>query len=284
MGLSRRTLVTAGAAVAIGLAGCGGGSIPASPVAAVQAAYKATTGVETAKISMSQTITATGRRMEFSGSGAIDFSESAVKLTMQSERLGNKATTVRMIDRVVYFKVPKTNAFMPKPWIKVDPSKFAKKTGGRLPAGGMGRMRSPAQMLSLLRSTSEQVTEVGTEEVRGVSTTHYKLRVDIQELATKQGASAKLARKLKEVVGQTIPVHVWLDDQNRVRRQQLDMTIKQQGKRAELSVTIEFFDFGAPVHITVPPPGKTMSMQKMLNGLEKMQQKLKDMELSQNNG
>lgn len=308
MRVSRWSVVAACAAATVGLAGCGGngatqtatqdsdkqqqttdqGGGGGSPVAAVQAAYSATTAVKTAKVHFSQTVDMGSRKMSMKGNGVINFTAPAVQMTMSmsgmSGLMQGKKTAVRMVDGVYYVKLPKIpgmgkmpgNFEMPE-WIKLDPGSLAKKTGQKMPSSmRTENMKSPAAMLALLRGASEKVTKVGTEQVRGVPTTHYKLTVNVKQLANKRGMGHRMASKMAKMVGRTMPVHVWLDDRNRVRRQMLDLSISKDGKTAKMHMVMELYDFGTPVQVKAPKGAMTFSrmMKKMTQSIKNMREDL----------
>ena len=91
---------------------------------------------------------------------------------------------------------------------------------------------SPIKLLELLRSASLKTERVGGEEVRGESTVRHALTVDCKKA------------ELFDCDGQTAVVGVWIDDDGLVRRIRLDH---------RLAVNLEFFDFGVPVEVEVPP-------------------------------
>ena len=94
-----------------------------------------------------------------------------------------------------------------------------------------------SETLEYLRSVGDDVTEVGTERVRGVDTTHYRATVRLTEL----GASPELDR---------YPVEVWLDEDGRTRRY-------RSGTLGTDEVLVwEFFDFGVEVDLSPPAPDK----------------------------
>lgn len=96
------------------------------------------------------------------------------------------------------------------------------------------RLAASTQSLEYLRSVAEDVTEVGIEEVRGVSTVHHQGSVRLTEL----GAAPEFER---------FPVEVWVDEDGRTRR----FSYHPIGSQ-ETSVW-EFYDFGVPVELTPPP-------------------------------
>jgi hypothetical protein len=90
---------------------------------------------------------------------------------------------------------------------------------------------SPVRMLDLLRDASRETARVGEEDVRGEPTAHYELTVGCEQ--------AEIACDDESVV------EVWVAEDGLVRRVAVD--------EVGTSVTMEFFDFGVPVDVEVPP-------------------------------
>ena len=88
--------------------------------------------------------------------------------------------------------------------------------------------------LEYLRSVAD-VSEVGSETVRGVDTTHYRATAHL----TKLGAPPEYDR---------YPVEVWVDEDGRTRRYS-HHPVGSDG----LTYVWEFFDFGLEVELAPPP-------------------------------
>ena len=71
-----------------------------------------------------------------------------------------------------------------------------------------------------------------------------------------------------------LPVEVWLDDKNRVRRYAMDATVPvpedapemPEGGEMRTSIVAEYYDFGTPVDVQAPPPDQTTEGSKLLSG------------------
>lgn len=225
---------------------------------AVRSAYDRTAEEDTAEVKLRVRTSAGGASQTANGRGAVDLDDgdSVMTLTMEGQRIEQ-----RVVDQVLYQKLPKGQAPGGKPWIKIDLGKVAAQqgTGGR-------SMSDPAQSAAYAKAiTDKDVTEKGSATVNGVKTTHYRVSVDVAELP--QGDT------LREQVGPTLPMDVWLDDEGRMRRQQIDMTVKapettQRSSSAASSapekVTVrtvmDFTDFGTEVEADAPPAGQVTDM------------------------
>jgi hypothetical protein len=128
----------------------------------------------------------------------------------------------------------------------------------------------PTSFLAYLRGVASDVQEVGHDTVRGVDTTEYEATVDLRRAIERGVASAEARAQVQaalDLVGNLeMPVKVWIDAQDRVRRLELEMDMSGALKHAGMpsgmhplmSVIIELHDFGLPVHVKSPlsPGGK----------------------------
>lgn len=276
----RWPLVAAGVAVVVGLSGCGGaGSDPAakgsskpddgsSALHAVKVAYQKTTKAKTAKFSLNEDVQASGKgSTKLVGAGAIDFTTKDAAFTMKLPS-GMKMQS-RIIDGVSYMHLPAA-AQAPKPWLKIDINKLVKaRTGKTLQQLAQQAGDTPSQPLSYLKGVSSEVTEKGTATVRGTETTHYHAIVDLDKAtAGLKGHAAKAALKKTEKAlgGHTLPLELFLDDQGRVRREQMTVPSNTEKFKGQADLTIDFFDFGAPVRVSAPPAGQTMDLADLTKG------------------
>ncbi|MEU4655883.1 hypothetical protein AB0G32_18380 [Streptomyces sp. NPDC023723] len=225
--------------------------------AEVRAAYDKTAEAESARTTIDMELAAGGRTVTSEGKGAIDLAEGDSVMTITAQ---DTAIEQRVVDQVLYQQVPDQQASAGKPWISVDLAKVAAQQG--LSTQQIG---DPAQTAAFAKAITDQdVAEVGPEQVGGVDTTHYKVSVDVSRLP----AGELLAGQL----GPTLPMQVWLDDQGRLRRQQLDITVEApasasataQGsaspQQLRMSTVMTFSDFGTEVDAEAPPAGQVTDM------------------------
>jgi len=225
--------------------------------AAVRTAYTKTAEDETARMTLRTETSAAGKSATANGEGVIDLEDGDSTMTISA---GGQKVEQRVVDQVVYQKLPpRQRAQIPgdKPWIKID----LKKAAAEQNSGSSNQINDPAQSAWLAKGITNRNTEkVGTATVDGVRTTRYRVTVDIDKLS---GTAA-----LKRQVGPAIPMDIWLDDQGRIRRQQVAMNLKpteQPDKSAapeKLTVRtlIEFSDFGTDVDADAPPSDQTTDL------------------------
>ncbi|MEV3972995.1 hypothetical protein AB0K68_33485 [Streptomyces sp. NPDC050698] len=267
-------LGVAGALAGTVLVGCGDGDsgdaaqgVSAKPGAgaeergtrAVRSAYDRTAEEDTAKVKLRVRTSAQGAAQTATGQGTVDLDDgdSVMTLTAQGQRIEQ-----RVIDQVLYQKLPKGQAPGGKPWIKIDLGKVVAQQGT-----GDQSMSDPAQSAAYAKAiTDKDVTKKGTATIGGVETTHYRVSVDVAKLPN--------GDTLRKQVGPTLPMDVWLDDEGRMRRQQIDMTVKAPAAAKQRSSTdassapekvtvrtvMDFTDFGTEVDADAPPAGQVTDM------------------------
>jgi len=119
--------------------------------------------------------------------------------------------------------------------------------------------QDPTSVLEVLRGVSDDVTTVGTEEVRGEATTHYAATVDVAEALAAAAPESRdaLDAQVDDLLGglESIPVDVWVGDDGLLHRFQVAV----EGQGAEATLTLELFDHGDDVDIEVPAPADVHS-------------------------
>jgi hypothetical protein len=222
---------------------------------AVRSAYDKTADAETAKLTIKVKADANGTSVTADGQGAIDLAEGDSTMTVTAE---GQSIEQRVVDQVLYQKVPDQKTAGGKPWIKIDLKRVAGQQGANPQQIG-----DPAQSAAYAKAiTDKDVSKVGTEKIDGANTTHYKVSIDVAKLP----GGAQLAKQ----VGPTLPMQIWLDDEGRIRRQQIDMAVKAPAsarpegsaapQQVKVSTLMEFSDFGTEVEAEAPPAGQVTDM------------------------
>jgi hypothetical protein len=129
---------------------------------------------------------------------------------------------------------------------------------------------NPAQQLDYLRSVSGDLKELGKDTVRGVSTTHYRGTVDLEDYEklvpeNQRESVRKTIQQLEKTMGgrSSYPVDVWVDSANRVRRMAFDMRSETPNGTVTTKLQMDLFDFGAPVKVELPPKVQTMDIDQL---------------------
>jgi hypothetical protein len=113
---------------------------------------------------------------------------------------------------------------------------------------------------------SEGNEELGKEDIRGEETTHYRARVNLEELVKQVPANERPPDELmQQFGGPVIPVDVWIDGESRLRK-----IVISRPKIAEddfsgpvLTRTVELYDYGVEVDVQ-PPEGELISEEEFM--------------------
>lgn len=179
-----------------------------------------------------------GGILDQSGTGVVDFTgdEPASRTEATGGMFGDQTVTTVMVDGTSYVQLPMGGGSSQK-WFKTDLQDLAGGAGIDVPT-------DPEGGFALLEPGIEEVTYVGEEEVGDDDTDHYEYTVDVTKTDM-----AGVAPQMPE----TIDVDVWLDEENRVRKQVQDMG-------ALGTSTNESFNWGTDVEIEAPPADQVSEM------------------------
>ena len=268
-------------------AACGSGdeaSAPkeeASPEAELAAAATKTTDAGSYRAEFTLTMDGAvpgspGRRVAMNGEGVFDTKAQSGRMTFDMSEFA-RAVGARdfgdielVMERfVMYMKFPLLQELQPrmKPWIRFDLRKIAAQQGRGLAGLDQLNQSDPRQALLDLRAASGRVDEVGEEEVREVSTTHYRMTVDLEKVSKLNREQRENVERVIEQSGvRTVPTEVWLDDDGLVRRMKLAYDDMQfaAGQRGDMAMTMELYDFGTAVEVEPPPAGQVIDIEKFM--------------------
>jgi hypothetical protein len=215
----------------------------------------------------------------FTGQGAMDVKGPLMTMTMDMASLMSPAerkagTKVGMVlnDQAMYMQFPglakETGG---KHWMRLDLATL----GEGNPFAAMAeqfRDADPSKNVEFLEGVKD-VTTLGTEDVRGVSTTHYKVTIDLKQALNDvpEGLRAMVSEALAQMGGDgTLPGEVWLDNDGLPRRFVYDMSLPvgEGGAPAVLHFNMEMFDFGLPVSVTIPPDNDVVDAGSLFGGVD----------------
>jgi hypothetical protein len=118
-------------------------------------------------------------------------------------------------------------------------------------------LSNPATLLDFLRTGSSEVRSAGRERIDGVQTTRYdgvldfEKVVELSPLAGRADLRAELSL-MRDAADTSLRYSAWVDSDGVTRRLELDHT-------GASALTIDFYDFGVPVHVSVPRNDKVLS-------------------------
>jgi hypothetical protein len=243
-------------------------------------AAEATAAVDTQRMSMVMategapmggdlTITAEGEFDNDAGRGAMTTDMGAAFEDLAGSGFPEGASTMEMVldGDTVYLRSPLFSMFADEDteWVSVPADELGSDAGF-----GSGA-EDPGAFLEFLQRAGGEVTEVGIEEVRGVETVH--VRTDLDLVAMLEDAAPEERAELEEALEglgegaeafRTLPVEAWIDEGGFVRRFTMDFDFSELGGSAmgelAMTITVELYDFGEPVSITVPDPSEVSSI------------------------
>jgi hypothetical protein len=278
----------AGVVAVLGACGGGGASLSAEPLSLAQLTSAAETSAEASsgrfEFSMDMALPGAPGAFAFSGDGAFDTTNDRASLSFDLSSLagllGGLAAGLGGADapdfsdpaawkidavtdgKVVYLKFPVIADQLPegKSWVRVDPSATGTAAGFDLSELEQFTSNDPRSLLDFLKAVSGEIETVGTEELRGVATTHYRATIDLRnyEQLVPPADREELRTMLGDLVEQSglaeMPFDVWLDESGLVRKVELTFSASPSGTADALdaSVSFELFDYGADVDIAVP--------------------------------
>jgi hypothetical protein len=274
----------AAASMALVAAGCGGSDTAQDNLGAtVLAAATNTAEAETSKASMAITVAGASAEqtepLTVTMDGALNYEsgQGAFTVNTPATAASPASSTEMMIDNTnAYLRLPAEAAaqFNGKTWLKIDTNATSEAAGVDLAALSTDS-GNPAEGLEMLQGISDDVTEVGKEEIRGDSTTHYRGSLDFAKAAEKESDQAKknaLAELGKLYGNRPLPLDVWLDDKDRVRKMNftVDMSTLSAPEATQgttqtgtVDFSMEFYEFGTDVQVTIPPTDQVITQQEL---------------------
>jgi hypothetical protein len=197
--------------------------------------------------------------VSFTGNGAVDVRRQRGHASMDMSALARQAGapaanqddwTMDMVfdRRFVYMKFGLLAAALGgKSWVGFDLERVSEALGidSSLIRSQQQQGADPASTLRFLKAASDEVEEIGTEQVRGVESTRYRATVDL----TRFPGVAELGGD------DQMETEVWVGEDNLIRRVKWSQSIKPQGtdQAVDASFTCEYYDFGTEVDVDPPP-------------------------------
>jgi hypothetical protein len=254
-----------------------------NPKQALLSASSKTVGGHTARMSFTTRIRAkTGAPTDITGAGVFDLTKHQGTLNVKLPPFGGQdlgTIEVRIFETTIYEKLPAKLASLAgsKGWGKIDLDALAKQNGFDLNSLAQAQSGDPLQALDLLKTVSDDVTEVGKEKVRGADTTHYRATVDLgKALAANQQLDAAAKSNLGSLYKNfTVPTDVWTDSEGRLRKMTYTIDpakfdaagLSSNPKVASgvqqiagIDLSFELYQFGVPVSVTVPPSSEVTDL------------------------
>lgn len=263
--------------LAAGAVGCGGAKpaekpVAMTPAAAVARAAKNTEDITSFEYRMTGTVPEAGK---VSGEASMRL-KPTVAMSMKMEASGSPAgdgeMEIRLVDKAMYIGggAEMAKEMDGKSWMKFDLSGTgADKELAELGSPGQAEQNPAAE--STFLTGAKDVKKVGTEEVDGVRTTHYKGTVGLADLRDSlKGSDAETRKQREKSIEQyedlgvdKLAMDIWIDGDDRTKR----FRTRGDTDKGPLDTTITFLGFNEPVRVTAPPAGDVVDLAEMLGEL-----------------
>ena len=281
------------ALVAVVAAGCGAEEI--DPRTAVAEASSNTTNAGSSRLEFSLAMTIAGQEIALTGNGEFDYAAQRGRLAYDMSSIlegipgappgvfGDGMMELVYDENAFYIGFPEGSAIEQelgsgKRWMRIDLGTLGDAAGFDL--GALMQLdQNPVDQLRLLQAASDEVEDLGREDVRGVETTHYRARVDfdratdaaLDQADLPEGEREALERQLRDLQEQagadaTISMDVWLDDEGRLRRSTMEMAMVAEGEELTTQMTMELYDFGVEVDVEPPPAREVIDLADTFSG------------------
>lgn len=271
----RRVLLAMVAALALAACSSSDQGGPSGPLGALADAPDALRDVGTLAFTITGSLDlgeAAGGAFELSGSGVADLHARRSSLTMDLGASVPGGPLQAIQDgTITYLAGGPLGAALPAgvAWVRIDPATFDDRLGIDLAGlSQLDRSTDPTAGLEALRGVADDIEEVGSEDVRGVETTHYRATVSLDRAVAAAPAEALddlVALREQAGMPETYPVDVWVDADGLVRRLTMALTQEVAGSGPLTQrITTEFHDLGDPVEITVPPDDEVVDLADLL--------------------
>jgi hypothetical protein len=247
--------------------GCGGGGAGAQRLTPVARAAYVTSRGPGYKFTLDISASLNGHSFDFGGEGTLDEQDMQGAFSMKVN-----GTTVQELTKYpyIYMRLPAgagSALAENKPWARANIDVYTQALGASSPVGG--NADGPTQMLDLLKS-SASISKLGSQDIRGVKTTHYHALIDLDRYAAALKGSQRIdaqhsAQLLKRMTGaNSLPIDVWIDSRQRVRR--TSMHVRLCTKEGELSetMTMNLYDYARQPLVAVPPAAQTTDITSKL--------------------
>ncbi|MGY0024543.1 hypothetical protein [Streptomyces sp. cg35] len=288
----RRTVGAAAATALLctGAVACGSGSDKAGSeqvqshsqmTQVLTAAFKKTAEAKSAKVEMTmKTPAALGAGGTMKMSGTMGWDPTVMDMTMTGSALTaggpDAPESVRMVwqDNVMYMDMGAAAAkdMDGKRWMKMDLGAVAKQSGDekltRQMTGSLDSMnQDPAQQIALLLD-SPNLKHVGSAEIDGAKTQHYKGKLTVDEMMAKNDSlkllskseRGELLKNVKKAGIKDYDTELWVNEDDLPVR----MDVTMDSSQGAVDMSMRYSDYGAAVKVDVPPAGQTFDLMDML--------------------
>jgi hypothetical protein len=182
----------------------------------------------------------------FSATGSIDYARDLGELVIRSKSMDRPGSEMRarFIGRTLYTGWTLLGKMR---WLKE--SDYEPAATERFMPGPGGP--NPDRLLDILIKASKRLETLGNDEIRGVSTKHYRAHIDKTELG--QDAS---------YLPDELVIDAWIDEDGLVRRLRLPDSNTS-------ATVVDLYDFGVEVNVEAPPAEEIITEKELTKLAEK---------------
>jgi hypothetical protein len=130
--------------------------------------------------------------------------------------------------------------------------------------GAGSGVSDPLELLESLKNITADIENVGPDIVRGDEVTHYRMMLDLRQVAEALPADQDIdvGEGVPADFDAVVPIDFWLDGEQRLRRVSMSLDDPEMLEEAEISgvhLYIELFDYGQPMAIEPPPVDQVLT-------------------------
>ena len=178
----------------------------------------------------------------------------------------------------IYLRLPQAllghSAAAGRPWLKINLTQAAGAAGVPGLSGLLTNPAStdPTQLLRYLRATGAAVTRVGTGTVDGVPSTHYRAQINLDRVpdafpAASRDQVRQAVASLERIAHiRVLPVSVWIDGHQLVRRMQIAYRETVVGQALGVVMTLDFPQYGPQPALVFPPASQVTNVTRYATG------------------
>jgi hypothetical protein len=180
---------------------------------------------------------------------------------------GKASSTLREImlrqhgDEILYFGFGRP-IFHGKQWASEDTTKVYAALGGK-PGSLPQETMDPSQLLQMLKGEGD-LENLGTATIDGVTTTHYRVVVDVAKLLQRRGSSPAMKQLAASAGMKSIPEDAWVGQDGLVRRLQMTLSMSANGTPLQMTMVVDYTAFGVGAAIAAPPSSQVFDMTSLV--------------------
>jgi hypothetical protein len=232
--------------------------------ATILAAATSSLAQDSADVRMVVSATVGSRRVGITGTGTVDFANSAMQMTMTLRgvptMVGTLLSTV-ILDGTTYISYPGIAATLPgKSWIS-EPTSSSSTSGLQVP--------NVSDMLRVLAAKGAVVTNMGVGTIGTTPVTDFDVSLSplvIASQADALGVPSADSAEIRQILGNGgATFRVSVTSVGQFRQLSLHMTVPASSSSPAVhqSVVVDFTNYGTPVSVIAPPATQVATAQQL---------------------